>query len=144
VRALLDTNALASGLVGLAQQSKTASPLVMEHWNQRAFELLTSAFVLGELEQVLQRPYFARLMSPIDRKRALETLRTDAVIVVPTTVVIGVAKHQEDDQVLAAAVSGGADFLVTGDAGFLRVREYAGVHLRTPAEFLRELDAQSH
>ena len=141
MRALLDTNVLASGLIGLTQQSKTASPLVLARWNQEAFDLLISEFVLGELENVLQRPYFTRHISQNARVQILQTPRIDAEIVVPDIVVIGIAKHREDDQVLSAAVSGNADYLVTGDAEFLRVREYQGVKLRTPAEFLRELDA---
>lgn len=144
MRALLDTNVLASGITGLTQKSKTASPLVMHRWNLRAFELLTSEFVLAELEDVLRRPYFARLMSMSDRERVLDTLRTDAVIVTPdTVVVIGIATHWQDDLVLSAAVSGNADYLVTGDADFRRVGEYQGVKLRTPAEFLWELDELS-
>ena len=55
--------------------------------------------------------------------------------------VSGVASHWQDDLILAAAVSGNADYLVTGDAEFRRVGEYQGVKLRTPAEFLREFDA---
>jgi predicted nucleic acid-binding protein len=54
-----------------------------------------------------------------------------------------VARHWQDDLVLSAAVSGNADYLVTGDAEFRRVGEYQGVKLRTPAEFLREFDARS-
>ena len=141
MRALLDTNVLASDLMGLTQRSKTASPIVLSLWDQGAFELLCSDFVLGELETVLQRPYFARHITPEDRHRILQTLRTDAEIVSLQIVVIGIAKHGEDDLVLSAAVSGNADFLVTGDSDFLRVHEHQGVKIITPADFLRQLDA---
>lgn len=142
MRALLDTNVLASGLVGLTQQTNSPLPRLLNRWTQGSFTLLTSEFVLGELADVLQRPYFARQISPDDRKRILTTLQTDAEVVVPHIAVLGIAKHRQDDLVLSAAVSGKADYLVTGDAQFLRVGEYEGVKLRTPAEFLRELDAR--
>jgi predicted nucleic acid-binding protein len=54
----------------------------------------------------------------------------------------GVAPHPEEDIVLAAAVSARADFLVTGDHDFLRVRQYQSTRLITPQAFLVTLAAQ--
>lgn len=63
-----------------------------------------------------------------------------AVIVPLSTVVRGVATHASDDLVIATAVSGSADYLVTGDRDLrLRVREYGGVAIVSPAEFLEIL-----
>jgi predicted nucleic acid-binding protein len=66
---------------------------------------------------------------------------SQAILVDVTHNVHGVASHWQDDLVLAAAVSGNADFLVTRDKEFRRVGEYSGVKIRTPSEFLIELDA---
>jgi predicted nucleic acid-binding protein len=58
------------------------------------------------------------------------------------TVVVGVATHPEDDLVLAAAVSAGATYFVTGDRRFrLRVPGFQGVQLVSPTEFVAILDA---
>jgi predicted nucleic acid-binding protein len=55
----------------------------------------------------------------------------------PLTVTVeGVATHPEDDLVLATAVSGGAQFLVTGDHRLLALREYEGVVIVSVREFL--------
>jgi predicted nucleic acid-binding protein len=59
-----------------------------------------------------------------------------------TVVVAGIATHPEDDLVLAAAVSAGADYLVTGDKQLLRIGRYEGVTIVSPRDFLTLLDKQ--
>ena len=54
----------------------------------------------------------------------------------------GVATHPEDDLVLATAVSGQVDYLVTGDRQILRLGMYEGVTIISPAAFLDILHAQ--
>jgi len=43
--------------------------------------------------------------------------------------------------VLGTAVAAGADYLVTGDAGLLRIGEFRGVQIVTAREFLVLIDA---
>jgi predicted nucleic acid-binding protein len=53
----------------------------------------------------------------------------------------GVATHPEDDLVLSTALSGKADYLVTGDKRFVaRVATYQGVRLISPRDFLTLLE----
>lgn len=66
----------------------------------------------------------------------LRLLRQATGHVIPTAVVRSIAPHPEDDAVLAAAVSTHAEYLVTGDRDFLRVRHYQGTELITPRAFL--------
>ena len=73
--------------------------------------------------------------------RLYSLLISQAILVDVTHEVHGVTSHWQDDLVLAAAVSGDADFLVTRDKEFRRVGKYRGVKIRTPAEFLTELGA---
>ncbi len=53
---------------------------------------------------------------------------------------VGVTAHAEDDLVLATAISGNAEFLVTGDMALRAVETYRGVTILTPREFLDMLD----
>ena len=54
----------------------------------------------------------------------------------------GVATHPEDDYILATAVSGSADYLVTADAQLLKLGVFQDVQIVTPAAFLNILDAE--
>ena len=61
--------------------------------------------------------------------------------VIPITLTVqGIATHAEDDLVLATALSGNADYLVTGDKELLNVGSYRGVTIVTPRAFLDILD----
>lgn len=96
---------------------------------------------MKELNKTLDLPWFAARIALLDRELAMREILAFAEVIELATMVSGVASHPADDLVLSAAVSGNADYLVTGDAKFLQVGEHRGVKLRTPTEFLRELDA---
>ena len=105
------------------------------------FDLLISEQVMSELSTTLDLPWFAARVDPSNRNwpscRLHDRSGNGRCLQRKSS---GVASHWQDDLVLSAAVSGNADYLVTGDAEFRRVDEYQGVKIRTPAEFLIELD----
>jgi predicted nucleic acid-binding protein len=141
MRVVLDTNVLAGGIAGAHIDHPTAPAQVWLRWKAGAFDLIISSHIEEELRRVLDLPWFSVRLSNANRRLAIAELAAFAERVYETAFVSGIASHWQDDLVLAAAVSGNADYLVTGDAKFRRVDEYEGVKLRTPAEFLAELDA---
>lgn len=70
---------------------------------------------------------------------AVALLRDEATITPITTIVQGVATHQEDDLILATAVSAGADYLVTGDQQLQALGSYRGVTILSTRAFLNVL-----
>jgi predicted nucleic acid-binding protein len=66
-----------------------------------------------------------------------------ATIVEITVDVEGVATHLEDDLVLATAISGNVDYLVTLDRQLLTFGEYRGVRIVSTREFLALLEDES-
>lgn len=59
-----------------------------------------------------------------------------------TVEVHGVAAHPEDDLVLATALSGQADYLVTGDLKLQRLGTHQGVQILSPRAFLDVLERE--
>jgi putative PIN family toxin of toxin-antitoxin system len=51
----------------------------------------------------------------------------------------GIVRDRDDHHVLAAAVAGGAQVIVTGDRDLLCLAAFRGIPIVTPAEFLRRL-----
>jgi uncharacterized protein len=138
IRAMLDTNVLASGFL-----SERASPgQRLRLWTYRRFTLVTSDDILSELERTFRQPYFRHRLTEDRIAADLELLRREAEIVTATTAVSGVATHPEDDLVLATALSGGADYLVTGDAKLQALGAFRGVVILSPRAFLDRLAAR--
>ncbi len=61
-------------------------------------------------------------------------LEDAASVVKAASSVVGVRDDEEDNLVLGTAVTAGADYLVTGDRGLLRVGAYGGVSIVTARE----------
>jgi uncharacterized protein len=137
IKAVLDANVLASGFV--ARSGSTPPALLLDAWRTREYLLLVSESILDEFARTLTKPYFAARLSPAQVAADVQLLRTDAIVVPLTVQVQGVATHPEDDLVLATAVSGQADYLVTGDHGLQSVGSFQGVTILGPTAFLQQL-----
>ncbi len=136
--AVLDTNVLASGFASRA----SVSGQLLHYWTYAAFDLVLSEHILNELHRTLQKPYFQQKLTQAQVAADLALLRREARIIPVTAIVQGVATHPEDDVVLATAVSGGADYLVTGDKKLQDLKTYQGVTILSPRDFLQLLQTQ--
>lgn len=137
IRAVLDTNVLVSGSVASSGTMAT----VIDAWRRGEYELIVSPQILQEIARALETPYFARRLDEDVRAEYLYLVRTTATVVSITAKVSGVATHEEDDLILATAVSGEADCLVTGDRHLQALRSFEGVQILSPRDFARVLRA---
>ena len=92
-----------------------------------------SPFILEEVSRAW-RGRFAWEESRIEE--ALLFLRTYCTVVDPEHVASVSGLTAEDNRVLDCAVHGGVQYLVTGDRGIQRLKEFQGVSVVAPAEFL--------
>lgn len=114
---VLDTNLLVSALIvprGLPHQ-------LITEWRQRRFRLLVSDAVLAEYAAVLTRPHFAEKygLTPTVIAALLRRMRAEGERVIPTGTVPVAVRDAKDIHLLAAALSGDAEYLITGDADLL-------------------------
>jgi putative PIN family toxin of toxin-antitoxin system len=143
MRALLDTNVLASGFVRLFEQFRPLNlpALLILAWSAGQFSLLVSEPLLDELERAWRNRYFRSRLPRQDAETLLQLLRDDATMVEPDPTVRGFAPHASDDLIIGTAVAGRADYLVTGDRAFRRLGTFRGVQLVSPLAFLDVLRA---
>jgi putative PIN family toxin of toxin-antitoxin system len=135
---VIDATTLASMAIALPGGTLA---MILAAWRGGLFTVVVSDHVLGELRRTLSNTYFSRRIAPRDAQVYLDFMRDVAQHTDITVSIFGVATHPEDDLVLATALSGRANFLVTSDRRFRsRVPSYQGVTLISPAEFLAVLN----
>lgn len=135
MKVVLDANVLVSGLTG----SGTPSAIV-DHWLSGRFDLLSSEHILNGVRLAWRKPYFRRFFHEDEIDPLLVRISRRTNMFRPASDVRGIAEDLEDDLVLATAVAGRADFLVTGDRVLREIGEYGSVRIVTPREFLDLLE----
>jgi putative PIN family toxin of toxin-antitoxin system len=126
VRVVLDTNVLVSALhFGGRPRRLLDDVLRGDH------TLIIGPAILGELDAVLVET----CGWASDRAAAVRTeLEAIADLVTPVEVP-RVCRDPDDDQILAIAITGSADALVTGDADLLALGAHGGVNMTSVADF---------
>lgn len=132
MRLVIDTNVLISAL--LVRSSVPARLITL--WREDRFDLLTSGPQLEELTRVTRYPKIRERMTPALAGRLINELREIAIVVENLPQVTACA-DPFDNFLLAMAVAGAADFLVTGDKrDLLGLRLYEGIRIATPRDVL--------
>jgi uncharacterized protein len=132
VRLVVDTNILISAL--LVEASLSAHLIVL--WRQGRFDLLTWAEQPDELIRVTRYQKIRERLAPALAGRLINELR-DIAVVLKNLPAVTVCQDPYDDYLLAMAVAGAADFLVTGDKrDLLSLRLYEGTKIATVRDFL--------
>ena len=139
MRVVLDINVIVSAVL-IAGSSPDS---IVRASRKGAVDLVTSAPLLHELEDVLGRPRIAKRLGWTAEERAffIEALADFAVIVAPKERVQVVKADPADNRVLEAAVAGSADYVVSGDHHLLELGSYEGIPIVTPARFAAILAA---
>jgi putative PIN family toxin of toxin-antitoxin system len=136
-RAVLDTNVIVSGTI----LSAGAPADILTAWRERRFDLVIGPTILSELDRVLHLPKIARRYSldPQDVRDLLDLLAARAVVVTERHTVPAALRDPKDSPILACAVEGQADCIVTGDRDLLDLRQFRDILIVSPAAFHRML-----
>ena len=135
MRILLDTNIVVAGLLS----PKGPPGRLLRAWLRGRFEFVTSQEQLHELARVLR---YKRLRTVIDREQARGFLENIDVLAIMATNLpeVDVSSDPADNMILATAVAGGAEVIVSGDkAGVLALRDVEGIPTITAREALERL-----
>ena len=144
LRAVVDTNIFVSGLItadGIPYQ-------LLEAWRAGAFVLLVAPPQREALERVLKRPIFSQLYGLTEERIDYWLLLVDALglsVSVRRRLPVHV-RDRRDDHILAAALGGHADYLVTGDKDILALKalpRLKSLRITTITEFLEALSSQT-
>jgi putative PIN family toxin of toxin-antitoxin system len=130
VRVVFDTNVVLSASFRADSTASRALRLaIVEH------EVVISPQLWLEMEQVLLRPKFDRIVLLEERQEFLRLLLSQAIVVRPINR-HHICRDPKDDMIIDAAVAGQAAAIVTGDKDVLALNPFQGIAVLTPADFL--------
>lgn len=135
VRVVLDTNILIGALI----TKGTPPDRLYRAWLRGEIELVTSVAQMAELADVLARPRLQKFLDDDEAAAIVENFGTRAHIVddLPD---VNVSPDDEDNAILASAIAGKADLIVSGDKKHvLAVGEVEGIPVVTAREALERL-----
>lgn len=137
-RALLDTNVLVSGLIGRAGPPRR----LLDAWLDGRYTMITSLYQVQELNHVLSYPRIADRLAVTgpELDAILAAMLSQSEVVVAQLDLSGVTRDPKNEPLVAAAVLGRVDYLVSGDEDLLVLQEYEGFKVVTPGEFVEILD----
>ena len=132
-RVVLDTNVYYSAL---HTPGSRLEALIEAGVRERKYHLIASPFILHELYEKLIEEFLweeARALAVVKKiVRAAERVN-------PKTVTAVIADDPDDNHILACALAGHADLLVSGDRHLLSLKNYEDIPIVRPRDFLRTL-----
>ena len=130
MRVVLDTNVFIAAVAADGLCRDLVRIRVLPH------KLLTSSLLLRELRTTLRNKF---AVDPSELP-LLSQLNEEVEIVAPARLGGRVCRDKTDDIVLATALAGKADVIVTGDDDLLVLKEFRGIRILSPRQFLQLLD----
>lgn len=135
MRIVLDTNVLVSALI----TKGTPPDLLYQAWEAGSCQLVTSRAQLAELERVLAYKKLRPFITLDEAEALLETIDSaaDVVAEIPE---IDRSPDPGDNVILATAIAGEAELLVTGDrSGLLALESVRGIPIVTPRQAIERI-----
>lgn len=135
LRVVIDTNVLVSGLFGI---KNSPSSQILQAILAQKIILVTTPPILDEVGEVISRKRIAKLtkMNEEEQKKFIEELikRSDVTAGKQLSKIVG--RDVKDNKFLACACEARADYLITGDDDLLVLKEYEGIKIVKPREFV--------
>ena len=140
LKIVLDTNVFVSALIN--PRGKPAQ--ILNYVFENKVRLFTSPSIIEELERVLSYPKLVKRhgLEKQELKKFVSDLLSILSLVEGKKAIEVIAEDPADNNYLSCVVDAKADFIVSGDIHLLNLREYEGIQIITPAQFLEMLEKE--
>lgn len=132
MKIVLDTNVLVSGIFWRGVPHR-----ILQGWHSKRFDLLISPDILNEYYRVAEELNSRHGLPEV--KSLLDLITLNAYLVQPRKGPLPACSDPDDRKFLAAAITGKAAHIVTGDKALLRVGAYPGGTILAPRQFAEGL-----
>jgi uncharacterized protein len=133
MRVVLDTNVWLSGLLwgGIPDR-------ILQQVEAGTIQAIISEDILDELARTLTRPKLQKRLSQLGLEvdAVMAAVRRVVIIVVANPVQVPDLRDPKDEIIIAAAISGCAKFIISGDQDLLVLASVEGIPIVSPRDFL--------
>jgi len=126
MKLVLDTNVLIAALIARGVCAELVEHCVFTH------TIVGSEFILDELRGHLVGKFN---YTDHDANEAIALLESQMEIVTPESLAEPVCRDPDDDQILATAIAGQAQCIVTGDKDLLVLQRFKAIEIVRPSDF---------
>ena len=133
MRVVLDTNVFISGIHWTGNSEK-----IISMFRNKTFELVSSIPIIEEITKTLRN--FRIPLSEEDISNWENMILENALLVEPEEKIDIIKEDFSDNKFIEAAVAGKTDYIVTQDNHLLKIKEFRGIKILTPEEFLSRLE----
>lgn len=131
-----DTNVLISATFWNGDSNK-----IIEKAERKEIELILSKEIIEEFAKVL---YYKEIQDKIknknlEMKRTIEKIASIATVIEPTERINLIKEDPDDNKILECAKIGKAEFIITKDNHLLKLKEFNGIKIIIPEEFMNAL-----
>jgi uncharacterized protein len=129
IKAILDTNVFISGVFWKGPPFE-----ILKAWQEQRFRLAISPPILDEYRRVLDEMMKKRPLPVLTS--ILRIIELHSEMVEPVSFAEPACSDPDDDKFLEAALAAHADYVVSGDAALVKVKQYRGIAIVRPTQFL--------
>ena len=126
MRIVLDTNVLIAAFISHGTCNEVFKQVIRHH------QLVISEFILQEFQNKLVGKFnYAKK----EVEEALHLLLSRSEVITPTPLTTQISRDPDDDNILAVALSGNCDCIVSGDKDILDLTDVKNLRLISPSDF---------
>lgn len=136
MKVVLDTNILVSGTFWKGDSSR-----IIEFIENDRINLIISQELIDEYNEVIEREEIMDkiLYKNLILNKSVQKIIQDSILVSPSEKFNYVQDDADDNKILECAYEGKADYIITKDNHLLNLKEFQGIKIITPYEFLKLL-----
>jgi uncharacterized protein len=129
---VLDTNVYISGFFWEGKPAR-----ILRDAAAGKYKVYISKPILAEMETVLKRDFG---LNSSEVSRIISSITSFAIISDPAHTIDIIKEDISDNRILECGLACGAGFIVSGDQHLLRLKEFCGIRIVSPAEFLKRAE----
>ena len=136
MRIVADTNVLISSTFWYGNSDK-----IIEKTENKEIVLVISKEIIKEFIEVLNYEEIQEKIKNkgLEMRRTVEKIMAISDIVDPIKKIDVIKEDPDDNKILECAFEGSVDYIITKDNHLLKLKEFEGIKIINPAEFLEKL-----